>query len=557
MKKSLLALGAACIALSSVAAAPKQKLQTPATPTFNKSADIKPLGKLQVAKANSSMKKAPAKIGAEDLITSVEGTKQDVTITGSGYYLYWGQLSFYENTEAPSHIVYGENNEVYIYDLIPNFGCDSYIKGVKDGDKIVINFPQTVFWDEDYEDGYSMTLFDYHEYVNENGEEKAGYFPVEDASLTISISEDGSMVAEGISEDRIVGGGLISEGDAWIGYGAWELSIAPFEATIVELPEGYEVTKGVWCAKANGYGWPVNFAQGVTEIYIQGLEEAMPEAWIKATLEYEDYTANVYIAQDQYIGDAYGYHIFTKCAKIIVDEDGYIEYELMPSDYQYQLVWDFDAETMVSKDKDVVLLTNASLSEVYYLGDFMDLAFVVQDSFEGTPANPTDLFFDYSMDYYGFDAFLFNVPGLSTDGDILKTEDLYYVVYVDGEEWECDAEDYGLEESLVEIPWSFDDEYIYNWGGIAREVDFFVEGISTIGVQSIYKYGGEETRSEIVTLNLDDPTAVAGLNADKKVASVKLFDVAGREVSSAAKGIVIKRVVYEDGSVASFKNAVR
>ncbi len=113
MKKSLLALGAACIALSGMAASPLQKLDTSSKPLFNKSAEIQPMGKLQVAKANSSMKKAPAKIGAEDVITSVEGTKQNVTITGSGYYLFWGiALSTYEEQEAASHIVYGENNEV-------------------------------------------------------------------------------------------------------------------------------------------------------------------------------------------------------------------------------------------------------------------------------------------------------------------------------------------------------------------------------------------------------------------------------------------------------------
>ncbi len=553
MKKSLLALGAACVALSGMAAAPMQKLEAPAKISFSKSADIQALGNLRVEKTNSLMKKAPAKIGAEDVITSVEGTKQNVTITGSGYYLFWGiMLATYENQQAASHIVYGENNEVYLYDIIPNFACQSYVKGVKDGDKITIDFPQTVLWDEDYQDGYSMTLFDYEETVDEDGEVSATYVPVENATLTLSIAEDGSMVAEGINEDRIIGGGIISGDNGWIGYGALELSIVPFNEEVVTVPADIEVTD-YWTLIANslGYGWSINWAQGYDEFYFQGFSEAMPEAWFKATVEYEDDHAVISVAQDQYVGDYAGYYIYTKCAQVIDDE-----FVLMPEDYVYQLIWDFEEGTITPKDADVSFLFNAAKDRVYYLDEFIDFTLIHQDSFAGTPQNPYGLEYGYN-DYYGCYEFYFTVPAISTEGEALKTENLSYVIYIDGEEWEFDPEEYQLEEPMVEIPWSYyNPGGIWDNGGAAREVDFFMEGVSTIGVQSIYNYEGEETRSEIVTLDLD-PTAVAGITADKKVTSVNYYDVAGRKVSNDAKGIVIKRVVYEDGTVASFKKAVR
>ena len=146
---------------------------------------------------------------------------------------------------------------------------------------------------------------------------------------------------------------------------------------------------------------------------------------------------------------------------------------------------------------------------------------------------------------------------MSTEGDFLDTDNLSYVVYVDGEEWEFDAEEYELEENMVEIPWNFGVYYIYNYGGALREVDFFVEGISTLGVQSIYRYDGEETRSDIVTIDLDDPSAVAAVGADRKVKDVKYYDLSGRQVASPAAGIFVKRVTFEDGTVATFKKAVR
>ena len=182
---------------------------------------------------------------------------------------------------------------------------------------------------------------------------------------------------------------------------------------------------------------------------------------------------------------------------------------------------------------------------------------VHQDDFAGVPADPNGLIFMDTYADYDYGTFQFNVPAVSTDGDFLDTNSLSYVVYVDGEEWEFDAEEYQLTENMVEIPWNFGVYYIYKYSGILREVDFFVEGITTLGVQSVYNYNGEETRSEIVEIEVDDPSAVAAIGDVRKVADVKYYDLSGREVASPAAGIFVKRVTFDDGSVASFKKAVR
>lgn len=469
-------------------------------------------------------------------------------------------LDIYENQDAASHIVYGENDEVYIYNILPNASTDTYVKGVKKDDKIVIELPQTVFWSEEAEDGYNLSMLSLTDLPAEEGEEpEQTYVATDDTELVFTVAEDGSMVAEGLSEEKIIGLSLCSDG-SWGYYGAWELSITPFDKSVVELPSDYEVSENFWsyiCPEL-GYGWNVSWAQGYEDVYFQGLSPDMPEAWVKATVEYDDTEAILSIAQDQYVGDYYGYRIFTKAAKIEVDEDGYAIYELMPEDYQYQLVWDFDDNTLTPKDADVVLLLNASMTEVYYLNELYDFVLQHQTSYDGTPQNPFDLEFgDYLADY-GYAVFRFDVPSLSTDGDLLLTDNLSYVVYVDGEEWTFDVEDYpDLEESMVEIPWSFDSYDIMKYNGATHVIYFYVEGMSTLGVQSIYKYEGEETRSEIVTLDLEDPDSVAGIDADKKVASVKYYDVAGREVSKPAGGIFIKRVTFEDGTVSTSKKAIR
>ena len=555
MKKILLALGVACVALSGMAAS-SQMLQTPHKLNVQKRSEVKDLGNLTVSKVPAAMKKiAPGLSSMEDVITSVEGEKVDVTVTSSGLTLSGYGLIEYQDEMLASHVVYGIDNEVYIYEIFPYLPTKSYIKGVKDGDKIKVDLPQAVYYDDStgVVEAYCYNLLSYQTFSDESGSEWSTFVPEEQASLTFSITEDGSMVAEGLSKDLILGA-VDSEDGQWIGLGAWDMSISTFTEEAVKLPDGYEVSKNFWTSVGDGYGWQVNFAQGGEELYFQGLSERMPEAWVKGTVKYDDYTATVSIAQEQYVGDYMGYHIFTKCVKMSVDEDGNVFYdELMDPDYVFQLVWDFEEETMTAKDKDVVLLFNTSKSNVYFLNDLIDMKLIRQESFEGTPLDPYALNFEDVMEEEGYSIFSFFVPGISAEGDYLLIDDLSYVVYVDGEEWTFDAEEYELEESFDEVPWAYDGNWIIKeFESSEHAVAFFVEGISTLGVQTVYRHNGEETRSNIVTIDLD-PSSAAGLDADKKVSNVKYYDIAGREVTNPASGLVIKRVTYEDGTSASFK----
>ncbi|MDE7419422.1 MAG: hypothetical protein K2N35_04365 [Muribaculaceae bacterium] len=558
MKKSLLAFGAACIALSSMAAIPKHPFN-PSPLNYDRNATVQPLGNLHVGSAPSKMKKAPAKVGSpEDIITSAEGTRQDLTLTGSGYIVFWGYLIQYENESTAGHIIYGDNDEVYIYNIIPNAATDTYVKGVKNGDKIEVSLPQTVTWFDGDPYGYNLCLLEKDE--EESSEEEGNWYIQSDAtSVSFTVAEDGTIVAEGLSEDLILGFAYTDD-ESWSGYGVYELSMAPFYEKVVEVPTDIEVSKNFWSYYCEdlGYGWPVSWAQGYDEFYFQGLSYEMPEAWIKGSVEYDDSEAIISIPTNQYVGVYYGYYIYTKAVRLFYDEDsGDEDFEIMPDDYKYQLVWDYEENTITPKDPEIVFVYNIGNDELAGLSLLYDFSLIHQDSYAGTPQNPFDLVFVDFMDDYGQYDLYFNVPAFSTEGDVLLTENLSYIIYIDEDEWTFDANEYWLTEDMVEIPWSFNSSYIIVNEGIARQIAFFVEGISTIGVQSVYNYHGEETRSEIVTLDLDDTTAAGHINADKKVASVKYYDVTGREVANPAGGLVIKRVVYDDGTVASFKKMAR
>ncbi len=225
MKKSLLFLSAACIALSSTAASNKahQRAVSPKL-SFERSITIKD-GGVKTSRHNAGIKKVSAKVGSsEDVIYEVEGRRQEMTATCSGFVDFDGYTFEFEDEIYATHVVYGENDEVYIYNILPQIPIDTYVKGRKDGDKIVVDLPQTVLWNDDFEDGADLTISDYYE-IEEDGEIYYDYAPTEDTTLTFSIAEDGTWKVEGLDPMHILAYSFCTDG-YWTGYGLWNRATA-------------------------------------------------------------------------------------------------------------------------------------------------------------------------------------------------------------------------------------------------------------------------------------------------------------------------------------------
>ncbi|MDE6523095.1 MAG: hypothetical protein K2L17_09775 [Muribaculaceae bacterium] len=528
MKKFLLSIGAATLAVSAMA---------------------------------NPAKIAPGLGSMTDIIYSAEGQRQKVSVTTSGLTMSgFSGLEVFQDQVMASHVIYGDDNEVYIYNIFPYLLTKTYIKGVRNGDEIIVDLPQAVFYDdsEGYVEAYYYTLVDIVEGVDDEGYINTSFNPQEKASVTFSVDEFGTMVAQGLDE-KLLFGACDSEDGMWIGLGASKIEISSFDETPVEAPANLEVLKNYWTSEGTEYGWQVNFAQDGDDVYFQGLSERMPNAWVKANVVKDGNTAIVSIPQDQYVGDYGSYHIFTKCAEMTTDNKGniFFEDEPLPSDYEFQLIWDLDKNTMEAKDKNIVLLFNISKREVRMINDLMDMKLIRQESYDGVPQNPFGLEFEDVMEDEGFSLFSFNLPAISTEGKYLLLDDLKYVIYINDDEWTFDADEYFLEDSMEEVPWSFSNYwFIKDFDSCRHRVAFFVEGIDTFGVQSVYNYNGVETRSEIMTLDVEEFMGVDDVDA-AKVASVKYYDLTGREVANPAAGIFIKRTAFHDGSVSSLKTIIR
>ena len=116
------------------------------------------------------------------------------------------------------------------------------------------------------------------------------------------------------------------------------------------------------------------------------------------------------------------------------------------------------------------------------------------------------------------------------------------------------------------------EEIPYGWYDPGYDIytSFFTlyfEPAKNVGIQTIYRGGGEERRSHIVYYDLStgqivkvdpngDPAAIQSTANNADAERISYFDAAGRQVSDKTKGLVIKRITTADGvsrSIATFR----
>ena len=105
---------------------------------------------------------------------------------------------------------------------------------------------------------------------------------------------------------------------------------------------------------------------------------------------------------------------------------------------------------------------------------------------------------------------------------------------------------------MTDVPASYADGFDFVTKDLVRTV-YYYSDLSTIGVQMVYKYDGMTMKSDIVTLNLKEVAGIHDTTGDKRVVSTTYFDLSGRRVSGDARGVVIRRQLFDDNTTATSK----
>ena len=304
----------------------------------------------------------------------------------------------------------------------------------------------------------------------------------------------------------------------------------------------------------------VNIGFDGNDVYVQGLCEAFPEAWVKGTLEGNIVT----FATGQFFGK----------------DDSWVAWGY-PADYYYfvglgefgiqDVTFTYDAENNHFESQDWILI-NSKENEIYYYSINAENEWNKFVEVAGKPVNPEIT--DVKIADVSYPKMYITIPLETTNGDAMNPDKVFYRIFTDVEHEVAplpfEPEDYPyleLEETMYEIPYTMHDDYdIYEGGSLVyfnQDADFLAS-VNQVGVQVVY-YGGLDTaggaprlapgdaidnESDIVWFFVKDyiDTAVADLNA-ADVESVTYVNVAGIKSNKPFDGVNLVVKKMSDGTV--------
>lgn len=173
-----------------------------------------------------------------------------------------------------------------------------------------------------------------------------------------------------------------------------------------------------------------------------------------------------------------------------------------------------------------------------------------------TPATGQVYMYSNANPSWGFACFAHSM--MDTEGVYLDQDKLYWSLYLNDTIQELDTSVYtGLEgEKATEVPFSLNNGtnlFAFNYNYMHQVSTF--RAWDKLGIQVIYKAGGEVRRSDI--FNSDQtvtPAAVAAVGTDDRTPVRSVYhDLYGRLVANPDRGIYIRTDYFDDGTARSVK----
>ena len=445
-----------------------------------------------------------------------------------------------------TEIVFSEDGtKAYFKNIISHAATDTWVEGnVSDG-KITVPLGQLVYW---FDGGYGLQLA----LVEVQGNITT-YTSKSTGSVTFTMKGN-DLYLEGTSanpdETVYVGLGLTYTGQyngEWSYYLDYETVLTYKDVTIVDVPKDLETS--VYSMEYEQSGHLVNVGFKDNDVYVQGISENnIPNAWWKGTVQ-----SDGKLLFPLQFAQTYSTYLLYFCGADFQGEttaDGGTTWNYLWTDGS--ATFDFDREAGTFSSQQAVFVNNAD-DHIERGETFRAPRFRPFTEKAGTPAEPSIYTYIDYFDLAGFSILMPIVPLLDTEGNFMDPSKVSWQIFVDDEEpFTLYTDEYKyLSEPIDEIPYLFTPEqqvkfsrsYIYEK---AYGIYIFETGFRRIGVQTIYRGGGEEHRSNIGWYYFDGD-AVHSIAADGSAGEVQHFDISGRRISENQKGLIITRM--PDGRV--------
>lgn len=502
----------------------------------------------------------------EPIMEQPAGTETEIDLFYSGFYYGLSGLEYVEDQVLTTKMVTDDEGNVYFQNLFAFAPGGYWIKGKMETETTIeVQLPQTISLSD--HDKYGKSWQDLNVFHTEDIDNVVPE-PVqkpEDNRLVFSIDKDGAINMPPFKDGYSLGLTDYSTDfpdGMWMGFSitwmAMEKSTGLY--SYVTPPEGLVTKRYSYITQGMGvnpedpkdFGYRMAFGFDGDDAYIGGISLDIPGAWIKGHREGN----RVILPNNQPMGSAAGaYRVMLQFCK--KDPVAYGGYSLLPADAEFVFLYDEATDTYTTEDKDVIILVNAGgTDKIYFLQMITDPTLVYQPEAKGVPMDPWGMrFFPREKTGDNFDTLDFNLPMVTAEGVLLERENMFYRLFIDGDHFEILSEEFDSDQDMWDIPYNYDMFLIVcNRMNTAHEMGIRIAGYETVGIQSVNVWDGVEYTSNIVEIST---SGVDQIEADRAPESVEYFTLDGLRVGDNARGLVLKRTRYTDGTVGFSKHMAR
>ncbi|MCM1313305.1 MAG: hypothetical protein NC206_08040 [Bacteroides sp.] len=477
-----------------------------------------------------------------------EGELKTYLRSGSAYENFFGLWEEKQDGNSTQLVFAEDGKTVYWKNPLTLYTKDSWIKGElnADGTKIVFPAGQYLYYDEAKEYGYRLVyikniVFDGYYYES---------FDVDDTT-PITLAVDGNILTlEGTNENGTTVIASVTDDDepSWNYYGDYQTVLTLFEAIPVVAPEGLETSTFTFRYGTNSMRI-VNVGVSGDELYIQGIYSGLPDAWVKGTIEGNTVT----VKSGQYMGEEKGVMLYWVASTLSeVWNDYWEEYDKVYT-YADQMTFLYDPETG-AYSSDMVLLANNGETEINRYGTFASPVLTPYQEVAATPADPEIDDFYIPEDDEDEGSVTFYIYAKDVEGNDLNPDNIYYRLYINDDElYTLTTDNYEyLSEDMSEFGYSFTDDWDFSVNtSTGKHKIYLYSTFERIGVQVIYRAGGEERASNIVYSDgRTTETAIENIPVQSGEVRAEYYDLCGRRTTlGVQENVVIERTVDTNGIV--------
>lgn len=537
--------------------------------------------KLQGEVAGKGLLKAPLNPTSNTIVEETpEGTLHNADFrSGIAFFNQMGSVYYSEYSNYIGKYVVDDNGIYLYYPFVGLTGNRSWLKlDHLFNNLYVAHLPQAVY-EQEGETYYATRLT-----LGKDTSGQVNYFPdtTEEAENDVfftysngTLSQNGLELNDslGIPETII---GLTDIKGGWTGYGEAAITVTPNNLTTTKpanaaAAQDYTFNYTTW-DEANGAAEEKQLLSKVAiegnDVYINNPATADPDSWIKGSI-----SGNKATFAKQYIGpdSIDNVHLWFYPGKynLILDPEyaqytqyGYYYYI---RNYSDTTALDFNynaADKSFEAADSASLLLSIDPDELLQAYNFDGPSLTTFTETEATPADPEITFFWEYDDDYGYGIFEADVPTKDTKGNFINPNKLYYNFYVDDPTKPyvlSPANGYSTtvvpEAYQTDVPYSYQDNFVIQSNGDQKTLYFLFDSreVDSVGIQSIYRGGNAEHRSNIVWQLTEKGEATDGISnvfsSDANVGKVAFYDLSGRRIAIPKQGgLYIKETTFADGT---------